>query len=127
MHIPDNYLSPSTCATFGVVMLPIWRRASIKVKTEITRQKMPLLGVAAAFSFLIMMFNIPLPGGTTGHAIGAALVAILLGPYCAVFTVTIALTIQALFFGKQNGADWRENSSRQFRQGFQRERRSHCF
>ena len=99
MHIPDNYLSPSTCAAFGVVMLPIWRRASIKVKTEITRQKMPLLGVAAAFSFLIMMFNIPLPGGTTGHAIGAALVAILLGPYCAVLAVTIALAIQALFFG----------------------------
>ncbi|PRR82425.1 cobalt transporter CbiM [Clostridium vincentii] len=99
MHIPDNYLSPSTCAAFGVAMIPIWRRASMKVKTEITRQKMPLLGVAAAFSFLIMMFNIPLPGGTTGHAIGAALVAILLGPYCAVFTVTIALAIQALFFG----------------------------
>ena len=99
MHIPDNYLSPSTCATFGVVMLPIWRRASLKVKNEITRQKMPLLGVAAAFSFLIMMFNIPLPGGTTGHAIGGALIAILLGPYSAVFAVTIALAIQALFLG----------------------------
>ena len=99
MHIPDNYLSPSTCATFGVIMLPIWRRASLKVKAEITRQKMPLLGVAAAFSFLIMMFNIPLPGGTSGHAIGGALVAILLGPYAAVFSVTIALVIQALFFG----------------------------
>lgn len=99
MHIPDNYLSPSTCATFGVAMVPIWKRASLKVKAEITRQKMPLLGVAAAFSFLIMMFNIPLPGGTTGHAIGGALVAILLGPYSAVFAVTIALVIQALFFG----------------------------
>ena len=98
MHIPDNYLSPSTCATFGVVMLPVWRRASLKVKNEITRQKMPLLGVAAAFSFLIMMFNIPLPGGTTGHAIGGALIAILLGPYSAVFAVTIALAIQELFF-----------------------------
>ena len=60
---------------------------------------MPLLGVAAAFSFLIMMFNIPLPGGTSGHAIGGALIAILLGPYSAVFSVTIALAIQALFFG----------------------------
>lgn len=99
MHIPDNYLSPSTCATFGAAMVPIWRRASLKVKSEITRQKMPLLGVAAAFSFLIMMFNIPLPGGTTGHAVGGALVAILLGPYSAVFAVTIALAIQALFFG----------------------------
>ena len=99
MHIPDNYLSPSTCAAFGAAMLPVWRRASLKVKKEITRQKMPLLGVAAAFSFLIMMFNVPLPGGTTGHAIGGSIVAILLGPYSAVFAVTIALAIQALFFG----------------------------
>ncbi|MBU3183160.1 energy-coupling factor ABC transporter permease [Clostridium psychrophilum] len=42
MHIPDNYLSPSTCAVFGVVMLPIWRRVSLRVKNEITRQKRPL-------------------------------------------------------------------------------------
>jgi cobalt/nickel transport system permease protein len=99
VHIPDNYLSPSTCATFGAIMMPVWRKASKRVKREITRQKMPILGVAAAFSFLVMMFNVPLPGGTTGHAIGGALVAILLGPYCAVFAVTIALVIQALFFG----------------------------
>ncbi len=99
MHIPDNYLSPSTCATFGIAMLPVWKRASVKVRNEITRKKMPILGVAAAFSFLVMMFNVPLPGGTTGHAIGGALIAVLLGPYSAVFTVTIALAIQALFFG----------------------------
>lgn len=99
MHIPDNYLSPSTCATLGAAMIPVWRRASMKVKRELTRQKMPLLGICAAFSFLIMMFNIPLPGGTTGHAVGAALVAILLGPYSAVIAVTVALAIQALFFG----------------------------
>lgn len=99
MHIPDNYLSPSTCAAFGIAMLPVWKKASGSIKKEITRQKMPLLGVAAAFSFLTMMFNIPLPGGTTGHAIGASLIAILLGPYSAVFAVTIALVIQALFFG----------------------------
>lgn len=99
MHIPDNYLSPSTCAAFGAVMVPVWKRATTKVKQEITRQKMPVLGIAAAFSFLIMMFNVPLPGGTSGHAVGASLVAILLGPYCAVLAVTIALVIQALFFG----------------------------
>lgn len=99
MHIPDNYLSPSTCAAFGAVMVPVWKRAATKVKQEITRKKMPVLGIAAAFSFLIMMFNVPLPGGTSGHAVGASLVAILLGPYCAVLAVTIALVIQALFFG----------------------------
>jgi cobalt/nickel transport system permease protein len=99
MHIPDNYLSPSTCAVMAAVMVPIWKRAAVKTKEELSKKKMPLLGICAAFSFLIMMFNIPLPGGTTGHAIGAVLVAILLGPYEAVVAVTIALAIQALFFG----------------------------
>lgn len=99
MHIPDNYLSPTTCAVLGTTMLPIWRRAAAKVKEEMSRKKMPLLGICAAFSFLIMMFNLPLPGGTTGHAVGATLIAILIGPYGATIAVTIALAIQALFFG----------------------------
>lgn len=99
MHIPDNYLSPSTCAVLFGIMIPVWRGATKKVKGEISSKKMPLIGVCAAFSFLIMMFNVPLPGGTTGHAVGATLVAILLGPNAAVLAVTIALAIQALFFG----------------------------
>lgn len=99
MHIPDNYLSPSTCAVFFIVMIPVWRRATKKVREKISKKKMPLVGICAAFSFLIMMFNVPLPGGTTGHAVGATLVAILLGPHAAVLAVTIALAIQALFFG----------------------------
>lgn len=99
MHIPDNYLSPSTCAAVGVVMLPVWSRAVKKVKEEVSRKKIPILGVCAAFSFLIMMFNVPVPGGTTAHATGAVLIAILLGPYAATISVTIALLIQALFFG----------------------------
>lgn len=99
MHIPDNYLSPSTCAAMGAVMVPIWKKASRKVREELTRKKMPLLGVCAAFCFLIMMFNVPLPGGTSGHAVGATLVAILLGPFSATIAITVALAIQALFFG----------------------------
>ena len=99
MHIPDNYLSPSTCAVMGAVMLPVWARAVKKVKEEVSKRKMPILGVCAAFSFLIMMFNVPVPGGTTAHAVGAVLTAILIGPYAATISVTIALLIQALFFG----------------------------
>ena len=60
---------------------------------------MPLLGIAAAFSFLAMMFNIPLPGGTTGHAVCGTLIAILFGPWSATLAVSIALAIQAVFFG----------------------------
>jgi cobalt/nickel transport system permease protein len=99
MHIPDNYLSPSTCATFGVVMIPIWRKAVKNVKEQINRKKMPLIGLCSAFSFLVMMFNVPVPGGTTAHAVGASLIAILLGPSAAILSVTITLLIQALLFG----------------------------
>lgn len=99
MHIPENYLSPSTCGVLGAVMVPIWLLSIRKVKETVPREKLPLLGVAAAFSFLAMMFNVPLPGGTTGHAVGGTLITILLGPYAACLSVSVALLIQALFFG----------------------------
>ena len=60
---------------------------------------MSFIGICAAFSFLGMMFNIPLPGGTTGHAVGGTLIAILIGPHAACLALSVALFIQALFFG----------------------------
>ncbi|MEE8716666.1 MAG: cobalt transporter CbiM [Coriobacteriales bacterium] len=99
MHIPENYLSPSTCGVFGVATVGIWAVAIRKVSRSVPKDKMPLLGVAAAFCFLAMMFNIPLPGGTTGHAVCGTLVAILFGPWASVIAVSIALIIQAVFFG----------------------------
>lgn len=99
MHIPDNYLSPQTCAAFGAVMVPVWAIAIKKVRQEISREKIPLLGIGAAFAFLIMMFNVPLPGGTSGHAVGGTLIALLLGPWSACISISVALFIQALLFG----------------------------
>ena len=100
MHIPENYLSPSTCAVMTAAMLPVWGYSIHKIKTEIPKSKMPLLGIGAAFSFLGMMFNVPLPGGTTGHAVGGTLIAILTGsPAAGCIAVSIALLIQALLFG----------------------------
>lgn len=99
MHIPENYLSPSTCGVFGIAMVPIWAVAVRKVRRSVPKEKMPLLGVAAAFCFLAMMFNIPLPGGTTGHAVCGTLIAILFGPWAAVIAISIALIIQAVLFG----------------------------
>lgn len=99
MHIPDNYLSPTTCAVMTAATIPAWTHSVKKVKAEIPREKMVMLGVGAAFSFLGMMFNIPLPGGTTGHAVGGTLIALLLGPEAACISVTIALLVQALLFG----------------------------
>lgn len=99
MHIPDNYLSPATCAVLTAAVVPAWVTSVKKVKEEIPKVKIPLLGVGAAFSFLLMMFNVPLPGGTTGHAVGGTLLAILLGPFAACISVTVALFLQALLFG----------------------------
>ncbi|MDR0906252.1 MAG: cobalt transporter CbiM [Oscillospiraceae bacterium] len=99
MHIPENYLSPATCAVMAVAAVPVIAVAVKNVKREVTRAKLPMLGVGAAFSFLLMMFNLPLPGGTTGHAVGGTLIAILLGPWSAVLSVGTALAIQALLFG----------------------------
>jgi cobalt/nickel transport system permease protein len=59
----------------------------------------PLLSVFAAFSFIIMMFNLPLPGGTTGHAVGVGIATIVLGPWASILGISIALIIQAVFFG----------------------------
>ncbi len=99
MHIPDNYLSPQTCAMMTAVMIPAWTISVKKIRAEIPGEKLPLLGVAAAFSFLGMMFNIPLPGGTTGHAVGGTLTALLVGPYGACISISVALLLQALLFG----------------------------
>jgi cobalt/nickel transport system permease protein len=82
----------------GAAMVPVWAVAVKKVKEEVSKTRMPLLGIGASFSFLMMMFNVPLPGGTTGHAVGGTLLAILLGPYSACISVTVALLIQALLF-----------------------------
>src|SRR5262245_29760339 len=99
MHIPDGYLSPSTCGVFYVAAVPIWVTAGRKVKKIVKHRYVPLLAIGAAYSFLVMMFNVPIPDGTTAHAVGAVLIAILLGPWAAVIAVSIALVIQALFFG----------------------------
>jgi cobalt/nickel transport system permease protein len=99
MHIPDGYLGPQTYAVLDVAMIPIWTVAAVKVKKTLKTKQVPLMALGAAFSFVIMMFNIPVIGGSTGHAVGAALIAILLGPWAACISVSIALVIQALVFG----------------------------
>jgi cobalt/nickel transport system permease protein len=81
------------------VMVPIWALASKIVKKSLKTAQVPFLAIGAAFSFVIMMFNVPIPGGTTGHAVGGVLVAILLGPWAACIAITVALVIQALLFG----------------------------
>ena len=99
MHIPDGYLGPETCGFFYAIMLPVWIVSSRVVKRNLKSKQVPLLAIGAAFSFVIMMFNVPIPGGSTGHAVGGVLVAILLGPWAACIAITVALLVQALLFG----------------------------
>ena len=99
MHIPDGYISPHTSGIFYLLTAPLWWQSLRAVRTRLGHTHIPLLAILAAFSFLIMMFNIPLPGGTTGHAVGGVLIAILVGPWPALIAITLTLTIQALFFG----------------------------
>src|ERR1700730_16108089 len=99
MHIPDGYLSPSTCAVLYGAAMPFWYTAFARVKRLLHTRLVPLLAIASAFCFVIMMFNVPLPGGTTGHAVGVGAATVVLGPWASMLAVSIALLIQAVFFG----------------------------
>ena len=99
MHIPDGYLGPSTFIFFYIIMIPMWFIASRKVEKNLKTKQIPWLAFGVAFSFVIMMFNFPAPGGTTGHAVGAAILALTLGPWFGFLGVTGALLIQCLLFG----------------------------
>ena len=98
MHIPDGYLSPATCATLYAGAAPFWYVALKRVQKTLSSRMVPLLSVCAAFAFVIMMFNVPLPGGTTGHAVGMGVTTIVLGPWASMLAISVALFIQAIFF-----------------------------
>jgi cobalt/nickel transport system permease protein len=99
VHIPDGYLGLSTFIFFYIIMIPLWFVASRKVEKNLRTKQIPWLAFGVAFSFVIMMFNFPAPGGTTGHAVGAAILALTLGPWFGFLGVTGALLIQCLLFG----------------------------
>lgn len=98
MHIPDGFLSAPVAAATGVVAV-----AAIAVAVKATNKKMgekqvPMMGVLAAFIFAAQMLNFPIAGGTSGHFVGAALAAILLGPWAAVLIMSSVLVVQSLIF-----------------------------
>lgn len=99
MHIPDGYLSPQTDAVLGLASGITAAVAASKTASTVRAKYIPMLSVGAAFSFTIMMFNVPIPDGTTAHAVGGSLLAVILGPWAAMISVSIALIIQAIFFG----------------------------
>ena len=99
MHIPDAYLSPITEGTGYCVMVPLWAIAARRTAKTLQTRMVPTLAVGSAFCFAIQMFNVPAAGGTTAHALGATLLAILVGPWAALIGVSLSLAVQALLFG----------------------------
>jgi cobalt/nickel transport system permease protein len=99
MHIPDGYISPASVVASYIVVFPLWLVAFNKLKEKLDEESLPLLSSLSALSFVIMMFNIPIPGGTSGHALGVALIAILFGPWIGALSLSIVLFIQAIIFG----------------------------
>ena len=98
MHIPDGLLSTPVIAGTYLITAGTVLYASKKAK-DIPEEKLPLLGLTAAAIFVAQMVNFPVMAGVSGHLLGAALVAILFGPYASVLVMTAVLIIQTFLFG----------------------------
>jgi len=98
VHILDGYIDPATAVVmFGVsIFFLIW--AWKKVKADYPQSFVALLSISSAFIFAAQMLNFPIILGTSGHLVGATFLAILLGPYAAMLSMTIILMMQAFFF-----------------------------
>ncbi|GMT46053.1 MAG: hypothetical protein IEMM0006_1885 [bacterium] len=99
MHIPDGYISPKVFVPFYLLFIPLFVKGIKKLRRQLDEEVLPLLSSLTALSFIIMMFNIPIPGGTSGHALGAALIAIIFGPWAGFIAICLVLLLQALLFG----------------------------
>jgi len=100
MHIPDAFIPLPQAALYWIIAL-IFIALSLRwARKELTDERIPLVAVLAAGIFAIQAINIPIPWGTSGHMMGAALAAIVLGsPFGAVFVLTLVLIVQGVLFG----------------------------
>jgi cobalt/nickel transport system permease protein len=98
MHIPDGFLSPEVAAVCAVPAAGAVAYGLRRANRELDERRVPLLGVTAAFVFAAQMLNFPVAGGTSGHFLGAALAAILLGPWLAGLVLSVVLIAQAFVF-----------------------------
>jgi cobalt/nickel transport system permease protein len=99
MHIPDGFLDTKTWVTTAAASGAAVAYAVRKVNKEFEEKDPPLMGVLAAFIFAAQMINFPVAGGTSGHFVGGALAAILLGPWKAILVMLSVISVQALLFG----------------------------
>ncbi len=98
MHIPDGFVSTGTAAATWLASAGSIGYAVRHVNRELNERQVPLMGVTAAFIFAAQMMNFAVVGGTSGHLLGGALAAILLGPWAGMLVLTSVLAVQALLF-----------------------------
>jgi cobalt/nickel transport system permease protein len=98
MHIPDGFVNTGTSVVTWVASAGGLSYAVRRVNQELGERQVPLMGVSAAFIFAAQMLNFTVAGGTSGHLLGGALAAILLGPWAGMLVMTSVLTVQALLF-----------------------------
>lgn len=98
MHIPDGFINAATAGITYAVSAAAVVVASGKAKKSFGERHVPLMGVTAAFIFAAQMLNFPVAGGTSGHFLGAAFAAVLLGPWAGVLVLSTVLLVQSLVF-----------------------------
>ncbi|ABD41214.1 cobalamin (vitamin B12) biosynthesis CbiM protein [Methanospirillum hungatei JF-1] len=100
MHIPDAFIPLPQAAVYWIIALVFLALAIRWARSELNEDKIPLIAVLAAGIFALQSFNLPVSMGTSGHLVGGALAAIVLGsPFAAVFILTLVLIIQGFIFG----------------------------
>ncbi|MFF7748779.1 energy-coupling factor ABC transporter permease [Streptomyces sp. NPDC007971] len=98
MHVPDGFIDAPTSAVTGVVAAGALAVSLRGARRELDERTAPLAGLVAAFIFAVQMLNFPVAAGTSGHLLGGALAAILVGPYTGVLCVSVVLLMQGVLF-----------------------------
>jgi cobalt/nickel transport system permease protein len=98
LHIPDGFLSFIVSAVCWAISAMVLSVAISSTNKSLGEKQVPLMGVMAAFIFAAQMINFPVAGGTSGHLLGGALAAIVLGPWAAMVVMTAVIVVQSLLF-----------------------------
>ena len=98
LHIPDGFLTLVVSLIFWAITIVMVALAVSKTNKSLGEKQIPLMGVMAAFIFAAQMLNFPIAGGTSGHFLGGALAAIVLGPWAGILVMTAVVGVQGLLF-----------------------------
>jgi cobalt/nickel transport system permease protein len=98
LHIPDGFLTPAVAAVGWVLAIVMIVVAVRQTNHQLGERQVPMMGILAAFIFAAQAINFPVAAGTSGHLVGAALAAIVMGPWAATLIMTAVVVVQALLF-----------------------------